>query len=788
MHNLLKHFFWFTPQICTLPDEHGNSITSLAWDANGTYLLSGDDKGIVLLSKFQNSSLQPIKFIMNDTTAVVQLRFHPLRQNTNILISTLQRTVIANMDSKGNVVLVQVGRKDRKSLEPFGADYCCVKNETFIYTSRPGLRMWISESDQGIVQRTLMFKDFLKKCRSKLILLSFQEEYENSEPQFGSLHLLSNGLVVTYSSSSFFLLNTRFNSDSNSDQVSIVNYCRFGQNRLVSLSVFHNEIFLLVDRTLIRVSDQPDPYRLSRPPSLVERQLVASWKNKIAVEISKSVQPNLKSTISKFTKKILDGEGSKSKAIFDQQSRTFGLDTLSNALAPIFGSKNSLPLNPPSYKELKTLNESPTPFVPIPELDSSLAFCQNLAYDSLETEQILSVPDHCLPTESDSTTTSLVTVGLLAEDVATVPKGSEIQTSPDASKNELVEEDLVYASYIGKKRKLKLTRDSKPSTPTPLAATFTSNSIDGALPWNLDANQTEQTEQTQPHADTTYTDFLEDLKKKDLLVARILCLDQVDSKSSSETVANEVRQLGDSDCTSISTLESDATIGPRHGDMEDGTIEDNTTQQDVMKLDAVEHYAACVQEDIYTKYAEDETDKSAINETITNGVSVPDSSITKSELSPVPVCLNSVTSAVIAQLCFILLRFLIILPIFDQVTCCLWRSCYPPETQKVTHMVACCHYIAIVDADSCVHYLSTELSALQLWKRVDFKAHQICVSKCGQHLWRLYKGSVYHGSGVNPSYPGASSWVPVASYIASIGIVQLVIIIGYSIRPMFLVY
>jgi len=246
--------------------------------------------------------------------------------------------------------------------------------------------------------------------------------------------------------------------------------------------------------------------------------------------------------------------------------------------------------------------------------------------------------------------------------------------------------------------------------------------------------------------------------------------------------------LGDSDCTSISTLESDATIGPRHGDMEDGTIEDNTTQQDVMKLDAVEHYAACVQEDIYTKYAEDETDKSAINETITNGVSVPDSSITKSELSPVPVCLNSVTSAVIAQLCFILLRFLIILPIFDQVTCCLWRSCYPPETQKVTHMVACCHYIAIVDADSCVHYLSTELSALQLWKRVDFKAHQICVSKCGQHLWRLYKGSVYHGSGVNPSYPGASSWVPVASYIASIGIVQLVIIIGYSIRPMFLVY
>ena len=105
-----------------------------------------------------------------------------------------------------------------------------------------------------------------------------------------------------------------------------------------------------------------------------------------------------------------------------------------------------------------------------------------------------------------------------------------------------------------------------------------------------------------------------------------------------------------------------------------------------------------------------------------------------------------------------------------------WLSCSLPGTQRVTHMAACRSYIVVVDGQKSVYYQLIDSSCHQsgVWIHVDVVAHQMCVSYCGRHLWRLYKGTVYQGLGVSLMCPSARSWDVVASNIASIGLVRLV--------------
>ena len=593
-------------------DKHKNAITSIAWDNSGGYLLSGDDQGLVLLSKFHNNSLQAIKLITNDNTAIVQLKFHPLHRNTNILISSLQRTLIAKMDNQGKITLSQVGRKDRKSLAPFGADFSHFENETLIYSSRPGLRLWLSDSDQGAVQQTLIFKDVTSN-RSKMILLSFCEEYSKSEPQFGAVYSLGNGLVVTYSSTSFFILDTGLNGSSGS--LSVLNYCRFGNKNLRNLAVCHNEIFLLIDsRTVVRVSDRPDPFQHSSPH--LERPIISTWKNKFPVEISKTVKPTLQSTLSKLAPKISDADGNatKSGTIQSHMIGQFGLESLSNALAPIFGSNRSsfrrktlnstTPLSQSqSAEELSTSCNPPSFSTDFPAHTAVVAELAHVTRstsvpddrpfqsgvcvgkDTLNVEETNFEPvtDDIKPEEG--ITSHVVEEAALEENGHSAsPEKSVTSGNSKIAEEGIIEEELVYASYIGKNKKVKLPRKSTKSTSTP-ALSSKMNGINEKDSWLTDVNAIDDSP-IPPSSDTS--EFLQELERKDQLLAQILQLDDVvEKKSLSETPTEESSHVDI--CQSVTQSYSCSPSNSSH-------LESNLSMY-------VEEEPNELHEDIYTKYA-----------------------------------------------------------------------------------------------------------------------------------------------------------------------------------------
>ncbi len=100
------------------------------------------------------------------------------------------------------------------------------------------------------------------------------------------------------------------------------------------------------------------------------------------------------------------------------------------------------------------------------------------------------------------------------------------------------DEELVYGSYIGRKRKLKLNRKlSIHEEPAPLSESFHQMTAaeNGAEPWLGNTSDP-----------VTKNDFLEELKRKDQLLAELLQLDQVTNSPKDEIPSEEqVQEPGD---------------------------------------------------------------------------------------------------------------------------------------------------------------------------------------------------------------------------------------------------
>ena len=300
----------------------------------------------MLLSRFQHGTIQPIKHILQEDTRIIQLRFHPLLENKVALISSLKRVLVVEIDTS---TVTQVGQKERKNpnATPFGADFSFSGNETVILSSRPGLRLWLSNCE-GTVKQTLIYKDSIaSQPRSKLILLSFQEEFGGSKEStlFGPVHCLNNGLVFTYSTKSMFILDK--------DQCQVFSSNRFNNPKVVlrQATVFHNEIFLMLEnRLVIRVSDRPD--RSATVSATVDRPFLS---------ITKSIRPTLQSTITKLAHKISMSDVSDMKAV---QSSPHIMESLTSALAPLFETNKSVPVcraAPPKALLVMPENRSPSP-------------------------------------------------------------------------------------------------------------------------------------------------------------------------------------------------------------------------------------------------------------------------------------------------------------------------------------------------------------------------------------------------------------------------------------------
>lgn len=531
--------------------ESGSLVSALAWDGSGLRLLSGHEDGKVLLSQFQQGILQPIRHVVAESSSIVQLRFHPLEYDL-ILVSSLKRALIVDTRRAPESAATQVGQKDRKYPTPFGADFGYAGNETVIYSSRPGLRLWLSDC-QGEVRQTLIYKESFAAQRPKLMILSFRDEGQPcGDANFGRVYCLSNGLVVTYSPTSLFVLDPGQSAASYQDgQVGICGCSRFSSTNLRQATVFHNEIFLLLEnRTLIRIADRPDRLATSAAVS-VERPLLSSWRT----DITKSVKPTLQSTITKLTSKIGDVDVTKPRSVASLNHGPFIMESLSNALAPLFEFKSTPPIQrhaPPKalHPHFPTDNRSPSP----------------------------------LSTTSDRSSPVLEVL----EKVEGTPSSPALQSSPllNGSSDSTVEDDVVYGSFVGKKRKWKLNSKSSnsaleeivPSPPEPLPtppqpAVTIEKQVWSSLPAVKD-------------------DLREELERKDALLATLLQLDQLSSEKVEPTTVPQPDPSAGMVAPTFFSLTGCEDEQAHH--------DDNDDDED-MNGEAEE-----LNDNIYTKYANDD--------------------------------------------------------------------------------------------------------------------------------------------------------------------------------------
>ncbi|XP_043484940.1 WD repeat-containing protein CG11141 isoform X2 [Leptopilina heterotoma] len=186
---------------------HKSTVTAVDWSKNGMKLFSGDQDGLVVFTEIDfYMHLSKSSELLNEKYSIVQLSY----QQGLLLVSTLFRTILVNLNDKGKVM--QVGQKERKILGKLGAVFgnriSHVQNPV-IYASRPGLRLWQADKN-GTVLKTLMFKDAIKFGHSEVELLNPAQEStrkSRGEPTFGIVLPFSDDLLVTYSDDIIYVVN-----------------------------------------------------------------------------------------------------------------------------------------------------------------------------------------------------------------------------------------------------------------------------------------------------------------------------------------------------------------------------------------------------------------------------------------------------------------------------------------------------------------------------------------------------------------------------------------------------
>lgn len=235
----------------TVSELHKSAITALEWSKNGMKLFSGDKDGSVVLTEidFYMHICKSLE-ILNESYEVVQLSY----ANPKLIVSTTYRSIICEQADKWNVM--QIGRQDRKILGNFGALIQQNKfksKDAVIYCTRPGLRLWVSD-DHGVVQKTLVFKEVLKRdCAEVPLLNPVSKHVQTKSPKdvnFGVILPLGENLLVTYNSNLIYILDLQ-----NMTVVSKISQLR----RVLDVACHKDEIFILEeDRNLIRISTKPE--------------------------------------------------------------------------------------------------------------------------------------------------------------------------------------------------------------------------------------------------------------------------------------------------------------------------------------------------------------------------------------------------------------------------------------------------------------------------------------------------------------------------------------------------
>ncbi|XP_035794699.1 WD repeat-containing protein CG11141-like [Anopheles albimanus] len=238
----------------TVRGLHRAAISELLWSKNGMKLFSGDTAGVVVLTEmgYTTKTCQS-REILNERYEIVQM---DLRQGRWLLVSSLFRTVICSPEAAGDERrwrVAQVGKKDRKTLSPFGAIFALVHGQQQIISTRSGFRLWLADYE-GNVAQTLIFKELMRgpQQHAEIPLLNPSRNPVRIPTAFGKLYPFEANQIVTVANGALFLLDL--------ERMAIV-----GQltrlRHILDVAVDRNEILILESsRSLVRIATHPDSY------------------------------------------------------------------------------------------------------------------------------------------------------------------------------------------------------------------------------------------------------------------------------------------------------------------------------------------------------------------------------------------------------------------------------------------------------------------------------------------------------------------------------------------------
>lgn len=262
------------PQTMHISGAHNSAVTCLEWSPDGELLYSGDKQGKIYVTVIKiQEGLTQTALILQEPSSVVQLSY----SWNALLISTEKRTILWDFRHEK---ITQVGQKERKSPGCFGAIFYPPstqekeKSSPDVYTSRPGLRLWIADVT-GKVSATLMYKGLTNDNPPGITIMNPQPVCLSKlptdfQPQFGPLRLYHGQFFVTWDVSQLWVLDT--------SPCALVGY-HGNLGDIVDVSTVGHEIYVLQrggERLLIKLSLIP---KLRNPLVNVVALLTHSYKS-----------------------------------------------------------------------------------------------------------------------------------------------------------------------------------------------------------------------------------------------------------------------------------------------------------------------------------------------------------------------------------------------------------------------------------------------------------------------------------------------------------------------------
>lgn len=215
--------------------------------------------------------------ILNETYEIVQMDFrHP-----RLLVATTFRTIVCERqpDAASSAAwrVLQIGKRDRKQLGPFGAAFLWPADrpqqhrpqcQSPIVCARAGYRFWVAHED-GAVQQTILFRDAVERMNQSTFevpLLNPGVPHRQLPAQFGTLYMFGTAatkeaeedaeVLITWHADCLYFLHL--------GQQKVIGSMR-RMRHIRALCVCNNELFVLESgRNLVRIANRPDGWETQK--------------------------------------------------------------------------------------------------------------------------------------------------------------------------------------------------------------------------------------------------------------------------------------------------------------------------------------------------------------------------------------------------------------------------------------------------------------------------------------------------------------------------------------------